>query len=157
MMTEAPTGTRMMRSPFGDVGVVEQDGSIIKLVWSGEDGGETSEVADEAIRQLQAYFDHELTRFDLPLAPNGTPFQQQVYAEMQAIPLGETKTYGAIADKLDVPPQPVGQACGSNPIPIIIPCHRVVGMDGLGGFSAPGGIETKVKLLRFEGAYSLLL
>ncbi|MEM8976610.1 MAG: methylated-DNA--[protein]-cysteine S-methyltransferase [Pseudomonadota bacterium] len=156
-MTEAATGTRMMCSPFGDVGVVERDGAIVKLIWSGEDGGETTAVANEAIRQLQAYFDGELTSFDLPLAPNGTPFQQQVYAEMQAIPLGQTKTYGAIADNLDVPPQPVGQACGSNPIPIIIPCHRVVGMDGLGGFSAPGGVETKVKLLKFEGAYSLLL
>ena len=146
-----------MCSPFGDVGVVERDGAIVKLIWSGEDGGDTTTVADEAIRQLQAYFDGELTSFDLPLSPSGTPFQQQVYAEMQAIPLGQTKTYGAIADNLDVPPQPVGQACGSNPIPIIIPCHRVVGMDGLGGFSAPGGVETKVKLLKFEGAYSLLL
>ena len=76
---------------------------------------------------------------------------------MQAIPKGSTRSYGEIAKDLGVPPQPVGQACGANPIPVIIPCHRVVGGEGIGGFSGSGGVETKIKLLRFEGAYSLLL
>jgi methylated-DNA-[protein]-cysteine S-methyltransferase len=76
---------------------------------------------------------------------------------MQDIPLGETLTYGDVAKKLDVPAQPVGQACGSNPIAIIIPCHRIVGADSLGGFSAPGGVETKVQLLRHEGANAQLI
>ena len=76
---------------------------------------------------------------------------------MSAIPRGETRTYGDIATELNVPAQPIGQACGSNPIPVIIPCHRVVGADGLGGFSGDGGVEMKVQLLRLEGAYSLLL
>ena len=156
-MSEKECGTRMLHSPFGSVGVVEEDGAITKLVWSGEDSGYTTHVTDEAIRQLEAYFAQEITAFDLPLAPRGTPFQQQVYAQMRAIPIGETRTYGDLASNLEVAPQPVGQACGSNPIPIIIPCHRVVGTDGLGGFSAPGGVETKIKLLRFEGAYSLLI
>ena len=156
-MSEQPGGTRMLDSPFGRVGVFEENGAITKLVWSGTDGGHTTHVADEAIRQLEAYFARQLAVFDLPLAPRGTPFQQQVYAQMRAIPIGETRTYGDIASNLEVAPQPVGQACGSNPIPIIIPCHRVVGTDGLGGFSAPGGVETKIKLLRFEGAYSLLI
>lgn len=76
---------------------------------------------------------------------------------MSAIPYGETVTYGDIAKELGLPPQAVGQACGANSIPIVIPCHRVVGADGLGGFSARGGVETKVALLRHEGAYALLI
>ena len=76
---------------------------------------------------------------------------------MLAIPKGATRTYGDIANELGVPAQPVGQACGSNPIPVIIPCHRVVGADGLGGYSAVGGVKTKITLLKFENAYSLLL
>ena len=156
-MSDDEVCIRSLACPFGTIGVVEEDGAITKLIWEGSDQGESSGAAVEAVRQLELYFSGKLQVFDLPLAPRGTPFQQQVYAEMSAIPLGETLTYGDIADKLEVAPQPVGQACGSNPIPIIIPCHRVVGLEGLGGFSAPGGVETKVKLLRFEGAYSLLL
>ena len=76
---------------------------------------------------------------------------------MQAIPYGETREYGEIAEELGSMPQPVGNACGGNSIAIIIPCHRVVASSGLGGFSAPGGIETKIALLRHEGAYSLLI
>jgi len=71
---------------------------------------------------------------------------------MQAIPLGDTRTYGEIARDVGASAQSVGQACGRNPIPIIIPCHRVMGAQGLTGFSAPGGVETKVALLRHEGA-----
>ncbi len=156
-MSDGDVCMRAVASPFGMIGVVEEDGAITKLVWDGREFGETVGAADEAALQLEAYFAGRLSEFDLPLAPRGTPFQQQVYTEMRAIPMGQTITYGDIADKLEVAPQPVGQACGSNPIPIIIPCHRVVGLDGLGGFSAPGGVETKIKLLRFEGAYSLLL
>jgi methylated-DNA-[protein]-cysteine S-methyltransferase len=76
---------------------------------------------------------------------------------MLAIPYGQTRTYGEISNELNGSAQPVGQACASNPIPVIIPCHRVVGADGLGGFSGVGGVEMKVKLLQGEGAYSLLL
>jgi len=70
---------------------------------------------------------------------------------------GASAGYGDIATALDSPAQAIGQACGSNPIPIIIPCHRVVGADNLGGYSGQGGVETKVALLRFEGAHSLLI
>jgi O-6-methylguanine DNA methyltransferase len=78
-------------------------------------------------------------------------------AAMQAIPYGETREYGEIAEEIGAMPQPVGNACGWNSIAIIIPCHRVVAATGLGGFSAPGGIETKIALLRHEGAYGLLI
>ena len=76
---------------------------------------------------------------------------------MAAIPLGETRSYGQIAAAVGAPAQAVGQACGANPIPIIIPCHRILGARTLGGFSAPGGVETKVALLRHEGAAGLLI
>ena len=146
-----------IKTPVGMLGLIEENGAITQLVWDGWNEGVRSPVLKDGLVQLEAYFAGELDWFDLPLAPKGTPFQQQVYAAMSAIPRGETLTYGDIATALDVPAQPVGQACGSNPIPVIIPCHRVVGADGLGGFSGDGGVEMKVKLLQGEGAYSLLL
>ena len=76
---------------------------------------------------------------------------------MYAIPLGETRTYGDLAIELGQAPQTVGQACGANPIPVVIPCHRVLSANGLGGFSGAGGVETKVALLRHERAASLLI
>lgn len=146
-----------IKTPVGVLGLIEVDGAIIQLVWDGWNDGVRSPVLKEGLAQLEAYFNGALEWFDLPLAPKGTEFQQQVYSAMSAIPRGETRTYGDIANELGVPAQPVGQACGSNPIPVIIPCHRVVGADGLGGFSGDGGVEMKVKLLQGEGAYSLLL
>jgi methylated-DNA-[protein]-cysteine S-methyltransferase len=74
---------------------------------------------------------------------------------MADIPHGETRTYGQIAKRVGAAPQAVGQACGANPLPILIPCHRVTGTDWFGGFSAPGGVETKAALLRHEGALLL--
>ena len=144
-------------SEFGTLGLVEQGGRITRLLWHAQAQGEVSDVLREGARQLQAYLVGRLDQFELPLAPTGTCFQQKVYSAMQAIPKGNTRTYGDLAKELGVPPQPVGQACGSNPIPIIIPCHRVVGENGLGGFSGLGGVETKIKLLKFEQAYGLLL
>ncbi len=144
-------------TPIGRLGLVEEDGRITRLLWRAESEGAFTEPLKEGLQQLTDYFTGKRTTFDLPLAPAGTAFQQQVYAAMLAIPLGETRTYGEIARELDVAPQPVGQACGANPIPVIIPCHRVVGSHGLGGFSGLDGVEMKIKLLRLEGAYSLLL
>ncbi len=106
---------------------------------------------------MQAYDAGRLQRFDLPYSVAGSEFQKQVCDIMFAIPFGDTLTYGDIAKQLGQPAQPVGQACGANPIPVIIPCHRVLAATGLGGFSGDGGIETKVALLRHEGAASLLI
>ena len=144
-------------TPVGRVALVEEDGQITRVTWSERTEDEVTPLLAEARSQLRAYFDNTLDAFDLPLAPRGTDFQQKVYDAMKRIPKGETTTYGTIAKELGVPAQPVGQACGSNPIPIIIPCHRVLAAEGLGGFSGAGGVETKVQLLRHEGAYSLLL
>ena len=156
-MTIPTANIAAVDSEFGRLGIVEEDGRIVRLLWAAEDAGTRTPVLDEAVRQLGAYLAGDLDQFDLPLAPAGSEFQQSVYQAMLAIPKGSTRSYGDIAKELGVPPQPVGQACGSNPIPVIIPCHRVVGGAGLGGFSGSGGVETKIKLLRFEGAYSLLL
>ncbi|MCB8926284.1 MAG: methylated-DNA--[protein]-cysteine S-methyltransferase [Ardenticatenaceae bacterium] len=104
-----------------------------------------------AVSQLTAYFAGELTQFNLPLAPQGTSFQQQVWAYLQAIPYGRTTTYGTIAAELGNPnaSRAVGAANGRNPIAVIIPCHRVVGSDGkLTGYA--GGLPIKEALLGLE-------
>ena len=112
----------------------------------------------EVIRQLRAYFDGELREFDLPLAPEGTEFQLRVWQSLRAIPYGETLSYAQLAQKIGNPKavRAVGLANGSNPIPIIIPCHRVIGSDGsLTGFG--GGLPNKKKLLALESRQMSLL
>ncbi|WP_058333716.1 methylated-DNA--[protein]-cysteine S-methyltransferase [Phaeobacter sp. CECT 5382] len=146
----------MIDTIVGPLSVTEQDGAIIRLSWQ-QEGADRTELLDRAIEQLRAYFAGELTRFDLPLAVAGSDFQRAVCDAMFAIPFGETRTYGDIARDLKAPPQPIGNACGANPIPVIIPCHRVLGANGLGGFSGAGGVETKVTLLKHEGAAGLLI
>ena len=143
-------------TPIGPVILTEEDGAIVSVRW-GEGGADRSNLLDEAVAQIAAYFAGDSTGFDLPLRVDGSGFQKDVCRLMQAIPFGETRTYGDIARDLGVPAQAVGQACGTNPIPLIIPCHRVLGASSLGGFSAPGGVETKVWLLRHEGAAGLLI
>jgi methylated-DNA-[protein]-cysteine S-methyltransferase len=142
---------------LGVFSIEETDGAITALHWRAAKMDEETPLLVEARRQLIAYAQGDLTEFDLPLVPEGGPLQQAVLAEMRAIPFGETKTYGEIAKVVGAPAQAVGQACGANTIPVIIPCHRVTGTGGLGGFSGMGSVETKVELLRHEGAYSLLI
>nr|VFK44850.1 MAG: methylated-DNA-[protein]-cysteine S-methyltransferase [Candidatus Kentron sp. TC]VFK47134.1 MAG: methylated-DNA-[protein]-cysteine S-methyltransferase [Candidatus Kentron sp. TC] len=101
------------------------------MVTSGDT--ENSVVAD-AVEQLGRYFEDPEWRFELPLAPGGTPFQQRVWQALQSIPSGETISYGTLAARLGTCARAVGNACRGNPIPIIIPCHRVVGVRGPGGF-----------------------
>jgi len=147
---------KSVRTPLGWLGLREENEAITVLDW-GLSGDDETPLLAEAERQLMAYFSHDLQNFDLPLRPGGGEFQQSVNARMREIPYGQTREYGEIAAELDSMPQPVGNACGTNTIGIIIPCHRVVGASGLGGFSAPNGVETKIALLKHEGAYSLLL
>jgi methylated-DNA-[protein]-cysteine S-methyltransferase len=107
----------------------------------------------EAFRQLEAYFAGERRTFELPLAPHGTAFQLRVWHELQLIPYGETRSYGELARRLGLPggARAVGLANGSNPLAIIVPCHRVIGSDGsLTGFG--GGLPIKRQLLALEGA-----
>jgi methylated-DNA-[protein]-cysteine S-methyltransferase len=112
----------------------------------------------EVIRQLQAYFRGELKEFELPLAMEGTEFQLRVWEALRAIPYGETISYAQLAGRIGNPKavRAVGLANGSNPIPIIVPCHRVIGSDGsLTGFG--GGLATKRKLLELENKQLSLL
>ncbi|WP_413871941.1 methylated-DNA--[protein]-cysteine S-methyltransferase [Albidovulum sp.] len=144
-----------LTSPFGPLTLVEEGARIVALRWGGAAHGDTP-LLSEAARQLAGYFAGTRRAFDLPVAflPG---LQGEVMRAMCAIPFGETRTYGDLARALGVPAQAIGQACGANPVPVIVPCHRVLGAAGLGGYSAPGGVETKVALLRHEGAASLLL
>lgn len=146
-------------TPVGRLLLSEAGGAILRLRWSEAegDGAEGSPLLREAARQIEAYFDRRRRSFDLPLRLVGSDFQQRVWARLAAIPFGQTLTYGEIARALSCAAQPVGVACGANPIPLIIPCHRVLGARSLGGFSGGAGVETKVALLRHEGAAGLLI
>ena len=146
-----------IKTPFGKWGVEDKNGAITRLDWNAKDQGHRTVLLTEALAQLKAYVDGSLTIFDLPLAPKGSAFQRNVYDAMLAIPFGETSTYGDIAKGLGVPAQPVGQACGANPIPIIIPCHRVLAKGSIGGFSGWGGVEGKIALLKHEGGFPYLI
>ena len=143
----------VVRTPFGPVTLVEAGGLLVRLDWRA-DPGAGSALLEEATRQVEAYFDRRLARFDLPF-DWGEGLNAAVRRAMADIPLGETRSYGQIARAVGAPAQAVGQACGANPLPILIPCHRVTGTDWFGGFSAPGGVETKAALLRHEGALLL--
>lgn len=140
----------VVQGPFGPMTLHAVGEVLEKLTW-GAEPGDGSALLAEAARQLQAYFDGRLCAFDLPM-DWGQGLNAGVRRAMAAIPYGQTRTYGELAKALGAPAQAVGQACGANPLPILIPCHRVTGSGWFGGFSAPGGVETKAALLRHEGA-----
>ena len=144
-----------IRTPVGMISCFEDEGKIVVLEWGQAPKGLETPLLKEAKSQLSAYFSGKLTAFDLPLDPQGTEHQKKVWEIMQTIPFGETLTYGDIAKSIGSAPRAVGGACGRNPIPIIIPCHRIVGTGGkLTGFSGGEGVETKIQLLRMEEAIS---
>lgn len=145
-------------SLIGEYCLAEQGEALVHL-WLGDQiglavDGEVKEtpLMREAHRQLEAYFRRKLRQFDLPLAPQGTAFQMQVWELLKTIPFGETMTYGDVAHRLrnGKACRAVGMANSRNPLPIFIPCHRVIGAGGqLTGYT--GGLEVKVKLLKLEG------
>jgi methylated-DNA-[protein]-cysteine S-methyltransferase len=141
-------------SPVGSLTLDERDGRIVSVSWGQNmNTGAPTPLLAEAARQLDAYFAGRLRTFDLPLDPAGSAFQRRVWAAMEAIPYGGTRSYGEIAAELASAARAVGGACGKNPIPVIIPCHRVLAAGrGLGGYSGAGGLETKRALLALEGA-----
>ncbi|SMX30263.1 Methylated-DNA--protein-cysteine methyltransferase [Pelagimonas phthalicica] len=144
-------------TPTGVFSVTQEGDAIVRAGWNSVQAIESTPLLEEAKAQILAYFAGELEVFDLALKVNGSDFQRQVCEVMSAIPFGETRTYGEIAQEIGAPAQAVGGACGGNPIPLIIPCHRVLSASGLGGFSGTYGVETKVELLKHEGAASLLI
>ena len=139
-------------SPIGNLVIDEDNGVIGAIRWADEKTGTGSPLLNEAARQLEAYFAGKLSDFDLPLRPAGSDFERSVWDQMQKIPYGETRSYGELAGALGSAPRAVGGACGKNPIPIVIPCHRVLAKAGLGGYSGSGGLKTKQALLTLEGA-----
>ncbi|MEN8675134.1 methylated-DNA--[protein]-cysteine S-methyltransferase [Nocardioides sp.] len=151
----------VLDSPIGELRLVERHDKITAIEFSPFRDGDgrvrgsrddAHPVLAEAARQLRAYFARELKEFDLPLAPVGTDFQQLVWRQLAGIGYGETASYGEIARRLgktNAASRAVGLANGSNPIPIVIPCHRVIGANGtLTGYA--GGVERKQTLLSLE-------
>ena len=139
-----------LHSAIGDLTVAEENGAIVSVDWGwGRDQSATPLLA-HARDQLFAYFDGTLTQFDLPLDPAGTPYRRRVWSALSAIPYGATSTYADIARQIGGSPRSVGQANGANPIPIIIPCHRVLATGGIGGYSGGDGLSTKRALLALE-------
>lgn len=153
----SPTAySAVLATPFGGFGVRADDRMIRELVFL-PPGTPTvapdSLLAERATSQILAWLDDPDRPFDLPLAQRGTPFQQRVWSAIAAIPRGRLRTYGNIATTLGSAARAVGQACGANPFPIVVPCHRVVAAGGLGGFAnSTGGylLDAKRWLLAFE-------
>ncbi len=142
-----------MHTPIGDIAISEDGGAIVAVDWGWGRDQDMTPLLIEARRQLDAYFDGHQKTFRLPLRAAGTPFQRSVWRAMSGIAYGRTMTYGELAAKVGSAPRAVGGACGANPIPIIVPCHRVLGAGGqLHGYSGDGGLDTKLALLKLEGA-----
>ncbi len=141
-----------LHSPIGDLTVSEEDGAVVSLDWGWGRDQTPTPLLVRARDELQAYFDGVLPacRFSLPLAPPGTAYRRRVWAALADIPSGQTRTYAEIAAQAGGAPRSVGQAVGANPIPILIPCHRVVAADGPGGYSGGDGLITKQYLLDLE-------
>jgi methylated-DNA-[protein]-cysteine S-methyltransferase len=146
-----------LHTPIGDLTVFEEDGAIVSLDWGWVERQETSPILDRAQDQLHAYFDGDLKEFALPLAPAGTPYRRTVWQALCDIPYGETCSYQDIAVKAGGSARSVGQANGRNPIPLIIPCHRVVAVSHIGGYSGGEGLPTKRWLLALENPTRTLL
>lgn len=139
-----------LHSPLGTITVSEEAGAIVALDWGwGRDQQETP-LLTRARQQLGEYLDGERQAFDLPIQPRGTSYQRTVWAALLAIPYGDTRTYADIASIAGGVPQSVGQANRCNPIPILIPCHRVIARVGIGGYSGADGVDTKRHLLELE-------
>ena len=143
-----------LHTPVGDLTLSEEDGSLVAVDWGwGRDQAITPLLA-AARHQMHAYFDGTLAHFDLPLAPHGTAYRQRVWKALIEIPVGETRGYGDLAAIAGGSARSIGSAMATNPIPIIIPCHRIVasakGRAGMGGYSGGEGLPTKLFLLALE-------
>lgn len=143
----------VIESPVGPfTTVVDESGAVHAIEFGAREGDRSPAQTREVDAQLQEFFEGKRKDFDLKLADIGTPFQKQVWALLRSIPFGETRSYGELAIQLGNPgaSRAVGRANATNPIPIVVPCHRVIGSTGkLTGFA--GGLSMKEWLLRHEG------
>lgn len=148
--------SRAVDTPVGQVWLRAANGALHGLDWNapersiGERAGTSRGILDLAARQLDAYFAGRLSDFELPVATVGTAFQKRVWMALAAIPFAGTVTYGTLARTVGSGARAVANACGANPIAIIVPCHRVIGHAGLGGYSGGDGPATKRALLAHE-------
>ncbi len=153
----------VIEAPFGRLGVLTEvvDGSLMlsKIDYLPANTAliaPKNQLAKEVARQCKAYFKDASWHFELPIKPAGTEHQKKVWSTIQEIPVGATKTYGEVAQKMKSGARAVGTACGANPYPLVTPCHRVVSAQGIGGFmkeNSPGLYrQIKIWLLKHEGA-----
>lgn len=157
-MAGMPVASRfdaIVAAPFGALGVRARDAvTEIRFIPHAKPLAPRTALAREVSAQLRAYLRDPAFRFDLPLETGGTEFQQRVWSALQAIRPGRVLTYGGLAERLHSGPRAIGGACRSNPIPVVVPCHRVVAAHGLGGFmGGVGSSDTRIKqwLLAHEG------
>ena len=140
------------KSPLGPLTLFAEVDGIVALEFGNVKEEKSSLLLKEAISQLAAYFKGGLKQFDLPLRATGTDFQKTVWDLIVEVPYGSTRSYGDLSHELESAPRAVGGACGKNPIPIIVPCHRILAASyKIGGFSGGDGSDTKFSLLRLEG------
>ncbi|MDW3680149.1 methylated-DNA--[protein]-cysteine S-methyltransferase [Cupriavidus sp. CV2] len=148
----------ILQAPFGKIGV-RTDGEFVReIVYLPESMRlvePANAVTQRLARQLEAYYADPDARFDIPLAPVGSAFQRRVWQAISNVPRGKVTTYGEVARQIASAPRAVGQACGANFFPLVIPCHRVVGASGIGGFANHDDdgfyLDIKRWLLRHEG------
>jgi len=138
---------------LGTITAFSEENAIIAIEWGQIENPQPNELLIALGKQLELYFDGKLENFNVKVKAKGTTYQKAVWNEMLTIPYGQTRTYTEISKRLSSSPRAVGTACGKNPIPIIIPCHRIISTNGsMGGYSAGSGITTKINLLNLEGA-----
>ena len=140
-------------SKFGLISATEINNKITKICFSKKKvGGKTSRSLKNLKKKVSLYFQNKTKKIDIEIKVQGNQLQKKIWRELRKIKKGEVKSYGEIAKKLGISPRYVGKVCGQNQHILVIPCHRILRSDGtLGGFTAPGGINLKKKLLKFEG------
>jgi len=145
----------LVNAPFGFIGVYSH-GMQVDIMFLKEAEpikASPSKIALQVANQIQIYLENPNNSFNLPLVYKGTPFQRKVWSLISAIPKGQTRTYGELAAQIGSGPRAVANACGANHLPLVVPCHRVVAKNGLGGFMGgkDGGLKIKKWLLKHEG------
>jgi methylated-DNA-[protein]-cysteine S-methyltransferase len=154
--------TLIIDSPVGALLLCSDSHAITQLSWLDDKASRPTDDQDRvcqlAATELQAYFSGSLRNFTVPVSLGGSKLQRGVWSAMVKIPFGAVLTYGDVAHRLGAGAQAVGTACGQNPVPIIVPCHRIVGVGGkLTGFSGGNGVETKAFLLDLESGQGRLI
>lgn len=143
-----------LRTLIGDLTLFDEAREIVSLEWGWVPARQPTPLLLDAVEVIREYFASGRISKSVPLRPKGTEFQLRVWAAIEKVPSGRTVTYTDVARDIHSGPRAVARACSRNPIPILIPCHRVVGIEDLGGYSGEGGCETKRTLLDLEGVYT---